>query len=170
MSGHGLWPMTAHAGGGERQAGRRFARAGTTIPAATTCVSISTSFEPVVASAITSGTSDTTVSTTVLTTNVWRGRRAHLLNDTAMTAPITAPIIVSWAKPSSGICSPSMASGTSAARAMAAMTVVATAAAAPETRPATQSARARVVRAGASVVFVLVVMVLVLMVLVAKVV
>src|SRR5688572_32058473 len=75
-----------------------------------------------------------------------------------MTPPSTAPIRVIWAKPTSGIVSPSTASGTPAASAAAASAVVAAAATTPETRAARRTGWERVVRSAVGAVVRVVVM------------
>src|SRR5207342_3781549 len=116
--------------GGQRPAvGRRRARTGTMMAAAVRWIDTRTIRLAAPNDITKSGTTDSAVRATVMRTNVDRGwaARRHCL---AMRSPSMAPSSVIWAKPGSGIASPSISNDTPAAWAMAAIAVV-TAAATP---------------------------------------
>src|ERR1700712_3035906 len=74
--------------------------------AATTWVTMSSTFVPTAASAITSGTKDSTVRTTVVRIQAVRGWPAKRRSAVAMTSPRTAKISVMTANPAAGIGAP----------------------------------------------------------------
>ena len=120
--------------GHHRCSGRRRARTGMTMAAATRWVTISVSFVAVEADTARSGTSDNAVSTTAV---VRKAERRPMKRASRTPTPVKSR--VSWAKPASGMAWPSIARGTSIARAATATAVVAAAATTPAARPARQT-------------------------------
>jgi hypothetical protein len=123
-----------------------------TIAAATRWVSIRSAFVAGVASAITSGTSDSTVSTTVVRTKAVRGRRAKRARTTARTRPTSEKIAVSMANPRIGMGAPLTSRLMPAARPAAATAAVAALATAAATTPVVTSERVAGATAGAAAV------------------
>src|SRR3546814_849298 len=104
------------------------------IAAASTWSATSVIWVPASSGISTDGRHDRAVSATVAWKKRWRADALRRLRTASSTPPMTAPRSVIWAKPSSGMTSPSISKDTPVASAAAAATVVIAAPARPDTR------------------------------------
>src|SRR6476469_10968659 len=118
-------------GGGTVQSFACWDRAGTMIAAARRCSVTSATFVATPSGIVTDGRQDSAVSATATWTKRRRGEALPRLSPATRKPPTTAPTNVSWAKPRSGILSPSIANDTPAAWSSPAAAVTTAAAIAP---------------------------------------